>query len=112
MKNKNYICKDINVGHHILSFTKFPQELYPTFWTDSISLVKVQRNIFQLYVKWKLQMDSDHVISAQKTYSRLYNKSFRLSEKSIDILLHELNFSKDKVIISLNHSNFQILNIL
>ncbi|VVC45080.1 Hypothetical protein CINCED_3A022223 [Cinara cedri] len=97
LKNEKYIHADINVSHHILSFTKFPQKLYPESYDDSISWAQVQRNMFHLYVNWKLQMDSGHVVSAQKIYNRLYNKSFRLTEKSIDIMLYELNFSKDKL---------------
>lgn len=98
LKTNNYIPNDINVSHHILSFTKFPRELYPQPWDDSITLAKVQNDVFQLYVGWKLQMDDEDIVRAQKIYKRLYNKSFRLTEQSIDIMMHELNFSKYKVI--------------
>lgn len=98
LKTINYIPNDINVSHHILSFTKFPRELYPQSWDDSISFAQVQSDVFQLYVRWKLQMNDEDIVRAQKTYKRLFNKSFRLTEQSIDIMINELNFSKEKVI--------------
>lgn len=97
MKNENYIPKHIDVGHHILSFIQFPTELYPKNCDESLSWNQVQKNIFKLYVGWKIKMDLEKIKYAQTIYHRLHNKSFRLMDRSIDILLHKFNFSEEKV---------------
>lgn len=42
-------------------------------------------------------MNIENIKLAQAIYNRLLNKSFRLMEKSIDILLNEFNFKEQKV---------------
>jgi len=80
-----------------LSFIKFPKELYPTYCNDLLSWNEVQNNIFQLYVNWKIKMDLENVKHVQKVYHRLMNKSFRLMERSIDIMFQQLDFNEEKV---------------
>lgn len=80
-----------------MSFIKFPKELYPTPCDDSLTWEIIQRNVFKLYIGWKLNMDVENIKHAQAIYNRLLNKSFRLMEKSIDILLNEFNFNEEKV---------------
>ncbi|XP_025192303.1 transcription termination factor 5, mitochondrial [Melanaphis sacchari] len=97
LKNENYIYKHIDVGHHILSFIKFPTGLYPKTCDESLSWNQVQKNIFKLYIEWKIKMNVEHLKHAQTVYHRLYNKSYRLMDKSIDILLNEFNFTEEKI---------------
>jgi len=97
LKAENYISNDINVQNYMLSFIKFPQELYPTYSDDSLPWNEVQNNVLKLYVTWKIQMDVEDFKRAQIIYHRLSNKSFRLMEKSIDIMLNQLHFTEDKV---------------
>ncbi|XP_022183216.1 transcription termination factor 5, mitochondrial isoform X1 [Myzus persicae] len=97
LKNENFIQKHIDVGHHILSYIQFPIELYPKNCDESLSWNQVQKNIFKLYVGWKIKMDVENIKYAQTIYHRLYNKSYRLMDRSIDILLKELNFTEEKI---------------
>ncbi|XP_016660868.1 transcription termination factor 5, mitochondrial isoform X2 [Acyrthosiphon pisum] len=97
LKNENFIQKHIDVGQHILSFIKFPIELYPKNCDESLSWNQVQKNTFKLYVGWKIKMDVENIKYAQTIYHRLYNKSYRLMDRSIDILLKEFNFSEEKI---------------
>lgn len=97
LKNENFIPKHIDVGQNILSFINFPIKLYPTNCDDSLSWNQVQKNTFKLYVGWKLKMDVENIRNAQTIYHRLYNKSYRLMDRSIDILLKEFNFTEEKV---------------
>lgn len=39
----------------------------------------------------------ENIKYAQTIYHRLCNKSYRLMDRSIDILLNELNFTEEKV---------------
>lgn len=97
MKKENYIPKDIDVQHHILSFIKYPKEFYPKYCDDSLTWDQIQKNIFQLFVGWKINMDLESVIYAQKIYHRFCNKSFRLMERTLDILLNDFNFTEERV---------------
>lgn len=97
LKDENFIQKHIDVGHNILSYIKFPIELYPKNCDESLSWNQVQKNIFKLYVGWKIKMDVENIKYAQTIYHRLYNKSYRLMDRSIDILLKEFNFTEEKV---------------
>ncbi|XP_050426161.1 transcription termination factor 5, mitochondrial-like [Adelges cooleyi] len=97
LKAEKYIDNNIDVQHHILSFLQFPTDKYPKEFNESHTLGEVQENIFKLYVEWKIQMDYTDVGQALKVYHRLYNKSLRLIERSIDILINDLNFSEDKI---------------
>jgi len=42
-------------------------------------------------------MDVENIKYAQTIYHRLFNKSYRLMDRSINILLKEFNFSEEKV---------------
>lgn len=42
-------------------------------------------------------MNLEKIQYAQSIYHRLSNKSIRLTEETIDILLNEFNFSEEKV---------------
>lgn len=97
LKKENFIQKHIDVGHHILSHIKFPIELYPKNCDESLSWNQVQKNIFKLYIGWKIKMDVENIKHAQTIYHRLYNKSYRLMDRSIEILFKEFNFSEEKV---------------
>lgn len=105
LKKENYIPKDIDVQHNILSFINYPKELYPKDCDDSLTWNQIQRNVFQLFVGWKINMDLDRVTYAQTVYHRLSNKSFRLMDRAIDILLNEIHFSEERV----NIFNFDYL---
>lgn len=80
-----------------MSFIKFPKEFYPTYCNDLLPWNEVQNNIFKLYVNWKIKMDLENVKHVQKVYHRLTNKSFRLVERSIDIMFQQLDFNEEKV---------------
>lgn len=97
LKKDKYIPKNIDVQHNILSYIDYPIELYPKYCDDSLSLYEIQKQMFKLYIGWKIKMDLEKITYAQRVYHRLCNKSFRLFEKSIDILLNEFNFSEEKV---------------
>lgn len=81
----------------MLSFIEFPKKLYPKYCDDSLSWCEIQKNIFKLYIGWKIKMDLENIKQAQIIYHRLHNKSFRLVEKSINLMLNKFNFSKEKV---------------
>lgn len=98
MKAENYINDDINVQNHILSFINFPKELYPTNYSDLLSWNQIQNNVFKLYVNWRIKMDLENLEHAKTIYLRLSNKSFRLVERSIDIMMQQLDFSEERVI--------------
>ncbi|XP_026821443.1 transcription termination factor 5, mitochondrial isoform X2 [Rhopalosiphum maidis] len=97
LKNENLIHKHIDVGHNILSFINFPTELYPACCDESLSWNQVQKNIFKLYIGWKIKMNIENLKYAQAIYHRLFNKSYRLMDRSIDILLNEFNFTEEKI---------------
>lgn len=80
-----------------MSFIEFPIKLYPKYCDDSLSWCKVQKHVFKLYIGWKIKMDLENIKQAQIIYHRLHNKSFRLVEKSINLMLKEFNFSKEMV---------------
>jgi len=42
-------------------------------------------------------MNIENLKYAQAIYHRLFNKSYRLMDRSIDILLNEFNFTEEKV---------------
>lgn len=94
-----------------MSFVEFPKDLYPSYCDESLSWDQIQKNVFNLYIGWRLQMDCQNIKYAQQVYHRLYNKSFRLVEKSIYLLLNECNFSKEKVIFIRVISNFEKGNL-
>lgn len=98
LKEDHYIHKDVDVQHNILSFIEFPSQLYSKKCDDLLPWNVAVGNMFKLYIEWKIKMDLNNFKSVQSIYHRLQNKSFRLVEKSIDILLNELNFSEEKVI--------------
>lgn len=106
LKYEQYIYNDVDVQHHILSFLQFPKKLYPKKCDESLAWGEVVENTFRLYVGWKIKMDFQNLNQAQTVYHRLKNKSFRLMEKSIDILLQELQFSEEKV----NYSTLFIID--
>lgn len=108
LKKEHYIPKDIDIQHNILSFVQYPKELYPKDCDDSLTWDQVQKNVFQLFVEWKINMDLESAIYAQTVYSRLSNKSFRLMNRTIDVLLNEINFTEERVIIF----NIMILNFI
>ncbi|XP_050426159.1 transcription termination factor 5, mitochondrial-like [Adelges cooleyi] len=97
LKAERFIDRNINVQHHILSFLQFPSDKYPKKFNDSHTLTEVQENIFKLYVIWKIQIDYSDIEQALKVYHRLHNKSLRLIERSIDILINDLNFNFEKI---------------
>lgn len=88
-----------------MSFIKYPKELYPKDCDESLTWDQIQKNVFQLFVGWKINMDLERVKYAQTVYCRLSNKSFRLMERTMDILLNELHFSEERV----NIFNFDYL---
>lgn len=97
MKNESYIYEHTNVEVNILSFIQFPKELYPKYCDESREWNKVVQDIFKLYIEWRVKMNSENIQNAINIYKRFNNKSFRLVERSIDILQHELNFSDEMV---------------
>lgn len=80
-----------------MSFIEFPKELFPNYCDESLSWDTVQNNVFKLYLEWKIKMNSENLERSQVIYHRLHNKSFRIVEKSINIMLDKFNFTEEKV---------------
>lgn len=106
LKNEFYIPHNIDVLQNMLSFTQVPIELYPNKCNELLTWEQVHKNAFEIYIEWKLHIDSDNLNYAKTVYYRLSNKSYRLVERTIDILLNTFNFSREKVIIYLFIFNF------
>lgn len=100
LKNENYIPNHIDVHQNLLSFTQLPIELYPNEFNDLLTWEQVHKSAFELYIGWKLGIDSKDLNCAKAIYYRLSNKSYRLVERTIDILLNTFNFSQERVIIN------------
>lgn len=82
----------------MLSFFQFPIHQYPVGKCEEmLSWSEVQANMFELYLQWKLKLDTESVKRAISLYKRLSNKSFRQTEKVIEILQKKLEFSIEKV---------------
>ncbi|XP_050530026.1 transcription termination factor 5, mitochondrial-like isoform X2 [Daktulosphaira vitifoliae] len=98
LKTDKFIQKNIDVRYHMLSFLQFPISQYPVGKCDELlSWSQVQNDVFELYLQWKLKLDSESVKRAVNLYNRLNNKSFRQTEKVIAILQNQLEFSIEKI---------------
>lgn len=64
---------------------------------DKSSLQEIHRKIVYHYLCWRLQATPEQMDRIMAIYFRIRNKSVALMAQSIDMLINELGFKKEKV---------------
>lgn len=97
LKAFNYIDREQNVLQNLLNVIDVPVMLNKDIG-DDISLQKLREIVMNQYLKAKLGMTNEEITKLWKVYSRLRHRSLDSTVKVINLLLDELNFSKERII--------------
>lgn len=97
LKAFNYIENDQNVLQNLLNVIDVPVSLNKDIG-DDMSLQKIREIVMNQYLRAKLGMTNEDITKLWKVYSRLRHKSLESTVNVINLLLDELNFSKERII--------------
>lgn len=96
LKAFNYIDRNANVPQSIASFLDVPINLTEEI-NDNVKLKMAREVIINIYLKEKLGMTNQDIIKLWKVYGRLRHKSIESIVENVNLLLHKIGFSKERI---------------
>lgn len=65
--------------------------------SDTNSLNEIRREIMNIYFKERLHMTDDEIAKARKIYTHLKHRNLKGMVETVNILIEQLNFSKERI---------------
>lgn len=100
LKNNKLIPLDLNMMDQLSK--QFDTEIRPNIdYHEDMHLQTIREHFFNAYLRQRLQLTDEELNKLWRSYSKIKHKSFGHTQRVVDILEHDLKFSRDKIVRNL-----------
>ncbi|CAG9804106.1 unnamed protein product [Chironomus riparius] len=96
LKAYQYVHPSSDVVNNLRKQLDIPVKLEKEL-ADTLSLNEIRREIMNKYLKERLHMTDDEIVRARKIYTHMKHRNLRGMVETVNILIDELNFSKERI---------------
>nr|XP_019560477.2 transcription termination factor 5, mitochondrial [Aedes albopictus] len=100
LKNNKLIPPDLNVMEQLRKQFEIEVKVNIDF-NEEMHLQTLRELFINAYIRERLQLNDEEINKLWKSYSKIKHKSFGHTQRVVDILEHDLKFSRDKIVRNL-----------